>query len=212
MVVFLFLLYLFFNNFLTTFFVMKKILLTCSLVVSSVFFAYAQFDLGGVKVNVGQVCKTEGQKKLCLNPSTGDWMVTDGDGVIGGNTNTGAIGGSGSINGIGINGGYSGTQQGGLNTTSGLGGILGTAQGVLRFLVPFLIGLALLAFFWYIILYIWKGKDDPSAYAKGKVGMFYSLLALFIMVSVWGIITFFGQIVGIGQGGGMTGFEIPGKK
>jgi uncharacterized membrane protein len=78
-------------------------------------------------------------------------------------------------------------------------------------LVPFLVGLAVVVFFWFLVTFIWKGKDNPEEQKKGRAGMMYSLLAIFVMVSLWGIITFIGGILGIGQGGSISGFNLPGE-
>lgn len=102
-------------------------------------------------------------------------------------------------------------------TLSGGGGnnallrLLGLAQTIVSRLVPFLIGVAVLAFFWFLITFIVKGQDDPKKQQESLAGMGYSILALFVMVSVWGIIGFFGSIFGISQGGSMPGFKLPGE-
>lgn len=89
-------------------------------------------------------------------------------------------------------------------------GLINLAQTVVSRLVPLLIGLAVLAFFWFLVEYIWKGKDDPEEYTKGRAGMFYSVVAIFVMVSIWGIIGLIGSIFGVGQGGDIHGFRLPG--
>jgi hypothetical protein len=94
---------------------------------------------------------------------------------------------------------------------SGLLGLLALAQTIVARLVPFLVGVALLAFFWFLIEFIWKGKDNPDKQKEGKTGMAYSLVALFVMVSVWGIIAFAGAALGINQGGNISGFNLPGE-
>lgn len=194
---------------------MKKALLACSLIVSSVFLVQAQFQLGGTNINFGKVCGTISGKPACVNPSTGQWEVTTGNGKgVGGNYNTGVVGGNGTIGGVQfgatINSG-SGAQAGMNQGAGSVLGLLALAQLIVVRLAPFLIGLALLAFFWFLILFIWKGKDSPDEQKKGRIGMAYSILALFVMVSVWGIIGVAGSILGIRQGGTMTGFKLPGE-
>ena len=71
-------------------------------------------------------------------------------------------------------------------------------------LVPILISLAVLAFFWYLVKFIMQGGQSADAKAASIKGMGYSVLALFVMVSIWGIVALLGSIVGVGQGG-----EIP---
>lgn len=89
--------------------------------------------------------------------------------------------------------------------------LIALAQKIINRLVPFTIGLATLAFFWFLILFIWKASDNPTEQAKLKSGMFWSLLALFVMVSVWGIIAFFANMLGITVGGTIPGFKLPGE-
>jgi hypothetical protein len=208
----------------------KKTLLAGLLVAGSVFFASAQFGTdGGLRLNIGKVCGTFQGKPACVNPLTGQWEFSTGNGnSIGGNVNTGQIGGSGSVNGVRVSGSATGLLGGttGSANTSGVpgtsvannpnfGGVLGLlnlAQTIVARMVPLLIGVALLAFFWFLIEFIWKGKDSPDKQKEGKMGMAYSLLAIFVMVSVWGIITFMGQIVGIKPGGTMPGYKNPGEQ
>ena len=198
---------------------MKKALLACSLIVSSCFFTYAQLSNsdGSLKVNFGKVCTTTGGKTICTDPSTGQFQIVTGNGRgITGNVNTGQFGGSGTIGGVRFNAngtvGGSGSSLANNPNYSGLLGFLALAQTIASRLVPFLIGLALLAFFWYLITFIWKGASNPDEQKKGKAGMLYSILAIFVMVSIWGIIAFAGNILGIGQGGDMHGFTPPGQK
>lgn len=199
---------------------MKKALISCLLIASSAFFAYAQLDLGGVKVNVGTTCWTIKGKRGCINPATGQWEQQTGNGnVIGGNTNTGQIGGTGSIGGVrfgGMFGGTSGTGMGGgFGSTAGgnaLMSLLGMLQVLVVRAVPLLIGVALLAFFWYLIVFIWKASDNPEEQKKTKKGMFWSIVALFCMVSVWGLVGFIGSMLGINQGSSISGFKLPGEQ
>ena len=85
--------------------------------------------------------------------------------------------------------------------------LLALAQTIVTRLVPFAVGLAVLAFFWFLITFIWKGKTSPDEQQKSLHGMGYSILALFVMVSIWGIVGFAGSLLGIGQGGSVP---IPG--
>lgn len=99
-----------------------------------------------------------------------------------------------------------GTQQGQVNG-SALIQLLNVAQDILSRLVPFAVTLAVLAFFWYLIQFIWKGGQDPATKTSSLKGMGFSILALFVMVSIWGIIGLLGSIVGVNQGGNIP---IPG--
>lgn len=63
---------------------------------------------------------------------------------------------------------------------------------ITKFINPLLLviaGLALLAFFWGLMKFISKAGDEKS-HAEGKSLMVWGLIALFVMVSVWGIVYF----------------------
>ncbi len=98
------------------------------------------------------------------------------------------------------------SQQGQVNGGA-LISLLNLAQQIISRLGIFAVGLALLAFFWYLIKFI----TNPSAENKTQSlrGMGYAILALFVMVSIWGIIGLLGSIFGIGQGGNIPVPEIP---
>ncbi len=74
--------------------------------------------------------------------------------------------------------------------------ILNFIADVIQFLGPVLISLALLAFFYSLIRYLLD--KDNTASSKSYLG--YSILILFVMVSIWGIVAFLQQNLGIGDG------------
>lgn len=87
--------------------------------------------------------------------------------------------------------------------------LLGLAQTIVSRLVPFLIGLAVVSLFYGIVMFMWKGRDKAEDHDKWMKWMGYSILAIFVMVSVWGLIGFLGQMLGIGQGGQAPAPTIP---
>lgn len=89
--------------------------------------------------------------------------------------------------------------------------LLALAQTLVARLGIFAVGLAILAFFWYLIGFIWKGRDNPDEQKKTLHGMAYAILAIFVMVSIWGIVGVLGSITGIGQGGSVPipGIPVP---
>lgn len=105
-------------------------------------------------------------------------------------------------------------QTSGNANGSQLLGLLNLAQTFLNRFVPFLVGLAIVVFFWYLVVFIWKGGQDPEAKNTSLKGMMYSILALFVMVSIWGIITFLGNVTGITHGGSGDSFapKLPGTR
>ncbi len=79
---------------------------------------------------------------------------------------------------------------GGVETLfTSLGGIVAT-------LLPIVVALGLLAFFWGLVKFIFSAGDE-SAKDAGKRIMIWGLIALFVMVSVWGLVGFIQDSLGI---------------
>lgn len=108
----------------------------------------------------------------------------------------------------GNNGPYTGgsAYQQGQNVRSGMGtqadlsffgNLIAGVGGLVRMLPPILLGIAVVVFFFFLIKYLIAGKNDPKEKGKHMQGMLYALLAIFIMVTLWGIIAFFGDAIGI---------------
>lgn len=73
--------------------------------------------------------------------------------------------------------------------------------------LPIVVGIALLAFFWGLMKWIFaKSGGDEKATAEGKQIMIYGIIALFVMVSVWGLVRFIGTAFGIDQD---SSIEVP---
>ena len=72
--------------------------------------------------------------------------------------------------------------------------LLSSVSELVAILVPLLIALGLVAFFWGLVQYIFAGAKGSAA---GKNIMVWGLIALFVMVSVWGIITMAQGALGI---------------
>lgn len=72
---------------------------------------------------------------------------------------------------------------------------------ILSLLIPLLAAAALLVFFWGIVKFIrHAGSEDVREDAKNT--MFWGLIGLFVMVSIWGIVIFFYQdLFGWGNAG-----------
>lgn len=71
-------------------------------------------------------------------------------------------------------------------TGNDVNGLIATANSILSSIVPLLITLALIVFFWGLVQYILSsGEGDHK---KGRAIMIAGIVSLFVMVSVWGII------------------------
>jgi hypothetical protein len=88
-------------------------------------------------------------------------------------------------------------------------GLLALAQTLVARLVPFMIGLAVVIFFYFLIMFIFKGSESGEKRTTYMGGMAFSVLALFVMVSIWGLVGFIGSLFGIGQGGSVPTPSIP---
>ena len=70
--------------------------------------------------------------------------------------------------------------------------------------VPVLVSLALLVFVWGLAKFIFRLGGDEKAVTEGKNLMAWGLIALFVMVSIWGILRF-----AYGEFGFTQSFGIP---
>lgn len=70
------------------------------------------------------------------------------------------------------------------------------ARNIIDMLIPFVAALALLYFFWGLAQFILNsGSDDAKTEAKNK--MIWGIVALFVMVSVWGLVRWLGDAVDV---------------
>ncbi|MFC1614972.1 hypothetical protein ACFL22_00210 [Patescibacteria group bacterium] len=63
--------------------------------------------------------------------------------------------------------------------------VLNKLKQILDLIIPIIITIALIGFFYGLAQYIFKADEDKE---KGKAIMIYGILALFVMVSVWGLV------------------------
>lgn len=78
--------------------------------------------------------------------------------------------------------------------------VLQRIMGIINIATFIVVGLALLFFFWGLAKYILggPGSDDKGA---GRNMMIWGIIALFVMVSVWGLVRVLSNTFGIGTGG-----------
>ncbi len=63
--------------------------------------------------------------------------------------------------------------------------------------IPVVASLALLAFFWGLAKFVMQAGDEKKV-TEGKSLMIWGTIALFVMVSVWGILRFASNDLGFG--------------
>jgi hypothetical protein len=67
---------------------------------------------------------------------------------------------------------------------------------IVQALTPIVVALALLYFFWGLAKYILASGDEVDK-AKGRDIMIWGIVALFVMVSVWGIVEILGSALSV---------------
>ena len=73
---------------------------------------------------------------------------------------------------------------------------LATLTGWINALIPLLMTLAVVVFFWGLVKYIASASDEASK-ESGKTLMIWGMIALFVMVAFWGIIGYFQTSLGV---------------
>jgi hypothetical protein len=79
----------------------------------------------------------------------------------------------------------------------------------IKSLIPIVFGLALVYFFWGLAMYI-RAAGDPKKANEGKSIMVYGVIAIAVMISVYGIVAFLQDIFGITQNGSLPVPEVQG--
>ncbi|MCH7529514.1 hypothetical protein IIB50_00070 [Patescibacteria group bacterium] len=69
-----------------------------------------------------------------------------------------------------------------------LGDLIYVITDILQAIVPVLIALALLYFFWGMANFLILHADSEVEREKGRSVMFWGIITFFVMVSVWGIL------------------------
>lgn len=85
---------------------------------------------------------------------------------------------------------------------TGVTGWVISLTDIVSTLIPFAFGLALLAFFWGVALYIFRAGDEKQT-ERGRRVMVGGIIGLFVISAIWGIVYFiaanlFGGNTGIG--------------
>lgn len=73
--------------------------------------------------------------------------------------------------------------------------LVGDVGNIINRAIPILFALALLVFFWGLVKFIFSPEDKESA----KKTMLWGVVALFVMATVWGLVSFLGEAVGVDQ-------------
>ncbi|HET8574873.1 MAG TPA: hypothetical protein VFM02_01725 [Candidatus Paceibacterota bacterium] len=66
-------------------------------------------------------------------------------------------------------------------------GLVDNLLGMIGAVIPLLIALSVVAFFWGIAKYLFSA-GDPKARTEGGKYMLYGIIAIFVMISIWGLV------------------------
>jgi hypothetical protein len=98
-------------------------------------------------------------------------------------------------------------------TNSAVGGslinLIALIQNIVARLVPLGIGLAVVSLFFGIVMFMFTARDDPKKRAEWLKWMGFSVIGLFVMVAVWGLVGFLASVLGVGLGGSAPVPSIP---
>jgi uncharacterized membrane protein YuzA (DUF378 family) len=88
-----------------------------------------------------------------------------------------------------------------------VGNLLGFVKGWIDKLIPILVGVALLYFIWSTIKLI--TTDNSEKREEAKSGMWWGIIALFVIVSIWGITAWIGELFDVTKDATITTPKIP---
>ena len=87
---------------------------------------------------------------------------------------------------------------------SGTASLLTAIGGLMNPIIAGLVGLGVVYFFWGMGQFILHA-GDPKAIEEGRSKMIWGVVAIFVMVSIYGIISFLGEATGIKTNSNMNG-------
>ena len=79
---------------------------------------------------------------------------------------------------------------------SGLTSLVTQIGNIIRMLIPIMFALAIVYFFWGMIKFI-RSAGDPKAAAEGRSIMIYGVIAIAVMVSIYGLVAWLQTNLGI---------------
>lgn len=80
-----------------------------------------------------------------------------------------------------------------------LGHTISTISKIINGLIPIVLAIAVLVFFWGLAMYMFN-TSDTSKRTEGINIMFMGIIAIFVMVSIWGIIRILQQTFKVESG------------
>ena len=86
-----------------------------------------------------------------------------------------------------------------MTTPTNFGQLVNIFINLIREVLPVIVGLTLLVFIWGLVKFISRVGGDEKVVTEGKKLMIWGLIALFIMISIWGILRLFYSELGFSR-------------
>ena len=82
-------------------------------------------------------------------------------------------------------------------TPSNFSDLVTLLLNIISVTIPLLAGLSILVFFWGLARFVLSAGGDERAHTEGKRFMLWGIIAMFVMMSVWGIVAVITNTLGI---------------
>ena len=89
-------------------------------------------------------------------------------------------------------------------------GAISQITSLINKVIPLLIGIAVLIFLWGVLKYVLSGSDDPEKRKEARGFMIWGIVAIFVMVSIWGLVGLLQNISGVSNEAVISMPKIPG--
>lgn len=99
-------------------------------------------------------------------------------------------------------------QNGNITSNGGLAGFLNSLKSLMDRIVPLLIGLAVIAFLYGVLRFVFNAGNE-DARKQGKDFIIYGLIGIVVMISVWGLVFFVQNSLGLNTSGTIVTPPIP---
>lgn len=90
----------------------------------------------------------------------------------------------------------------------GVSGFLTTLDDLMRYVVPILIGLAVIVFLWGVLTFVFNAGNDEKR-TGGRMMMLWGIIGIAVMVSVWGLVGFVQNTFGVQRSQALPTPQLP---
>lgn len=92
---------------------------------------------------------------------------------------------------------------------SGISSLVTQIGSILAKIIPLMFALAIIYFFWGLVTFI-RSAGDPKKAEEGKSIMIYGVIAIAVMISIYGLVSWLQGTLGVSSTGTVTLPTIPG--